>query len=259
MNVQQIDERLLTLHQLVGMADEEARQDYLHRLTVSWIHHDSALEGVVYTIPELIAALANEEPPETTLVPTYDEIRQHKAAIDVIREHAAKKRFTVSLDVVKRIYMILAPEECEGKTPPKYRKDMPIHRLYFHEISTPDKISYRMRQLMQWANSAETRRATHTIRLASRVHFEMMQIYPFPKHSGKVARLIMNMILLHGGYPPAVIHETERQRYYDALKSSDTALSVLVTEGLVASVESGIRYFEVDGNARAEGVRLRSA
>lgn len=240
-----IDHKLAELHRLVAASPEDARKEYFHRLDLSWIHHDSALEGVVYSIPELITALNATEPPtDATLVPTYDEIRQAKASIDLVREMAHRKRLKVDLDVLKDLYLSLAPEEAEGKKPPAYRKDIPLHRLYFHEIAPPDKISYRLRQFTQWVNSVETRRTTHTVRLAAKAHFQLLHIYPFPKHSGRVARLVMNLILLHGGYPPAVIHATERQRYYDALKTNDDALAKLVREALIASMDSATRYFE---------------
>src|SRR5690606_23301318 len=114
-------------------------------------------EGVVYNMDELKAALDNQPAGDTSLIPVFDEIRQNKAAIELVRELAQKKRLTISLEVIKKIYATLAPEEVEGRSPPKYRKDMPLHRMYFHEISTPDKISYKMRQLVQWINAAETK------------------------------------------------------------------------------------------------------
>ena len=137
-----------------------------------------------------------------------------------------------------------APEELEGKSPPKYRKDIPVHRLYFHEIAAPDKISYRMRQIVQWMNDPETKRGMHPVRLAAKAHYQMLHVYPFPRHSGKVARLVMNLILLRNGFPPVVIHATERQRYYDALKTGDNATAVLIQEALAASIESTIRFYE---------------
>jgi Fic family protein len=241
---QKIDERLAVLQRLMARAPEPARREYIHKLDLSWIHHDSALEGIVYQMPELTAALAGEAPPEQSLVPTFDEIRQNKAAIDLVREMSTRKRLKIDLEVLKELYVCLAPEELEGKKPPAYRKDMPLHRLYFHEIATPDKISYKLRQFMQWVNAAETKRTTHPVRLAAKAHFQLLHIYPFPKHSGKIARLVMNLILVTNGYPPAIIHATERQRYYDALKTNDNALATVVREALVNSMESAVRYFE---------------
>ncbi len=232
------------LQLLVSKAPADLLQDFQDRLDMSWIYHDSALEGLVYTQEELHAAISDQIVSDTSLIPVYDEIRQHKAAVDLVRDLCNKKRVTLSLDLIKKIYVTLVPEEGEGKGAPKYRKDMPLHRQYFHEIAPPEKISYQMRQLVTWMKAPETKRSTHTVRLAAKAHYKLLHIYPYPKHSGKVARLLMNLILLRQGYPPAIIHATERQRYYDALKTSPNACSKLVTEALAASVESTIRYFE---------------
>lgn len=256
MQAQRLDQRLHILHRKMELADQAAIATYNRALDLSWIYHDSALEGVVYSMDELRAALDNQVASDSTLMPVFDEIRQNKAAIDLVRELVDKKRLSLSLEVIKKLYATLAPEEVEGKSPPKYRKDMPVHRTYFHDIAPPEKISYKMRQLVTWMNAGETKRSTHTLRLAAKAHYQLLHIYPFPKHSGKVARLLMNLILLRGGYPPAVIHATERQRYYDALKTSDNATARVVTEALVASMDSAIRFFEQD---ESTGRRARSA
>ncbi|MCA9608877.1 MAG: Fic family protein [Myxococcales bacterium] len=258
MQAQRLDETLHVLHAELEKADDETLSEYRKIFDFSWIYHDSALEGVVYNMDELKTALEASELPDPSLGPVYDEIKQNQSAIELVRELADKKRLTISLEVIKKIYATLAPEEVEGRSPPKYRKDMPLHRMYFHDISKPEKISYKMRQLVSWMNSAETRRATHTLRLAAKAHYQLLHIYPFPKHSGKVARLLMNLILVRGGYPPAIIHATERQRYYDALKTSEDATAKIVTEALVASMNSALRFFEQEESARG-GYRARSA
>jgi Fic family protein len=250
-----LEERVARLNDLMKRVPDHVIEDFRQRLDMSWIYHDSALEGVVYTMDELRAAIYEQVVSDSSLIPVYDEIRQHKAAIDLVRELAQKKRVSITLDVIKRIYAQLAPEEAEGKGPPKYRKDMPVHRLYFHEIAPPEKISYRMRQLVQWLNSAETKRSTHATRRAAKAHYQLLHICPFPKHSGKVARLVMNLVLLQNDYPPAIVHATERQRYYEALKATDNVSAQLMQEALIASVESGIRFFE----AAVRGGHVRSA
>jgi Fic family protein len=220
------------------------REEYQERFDIAWIYHDSALEGVVYSMEELNAALGAEPVPDPALIPVYDEIRNHKGAIAMIREMATRKRANVTLEVIKRLFAQLAPEELEGKGPPTYRKDMPLHRLYFHEISQPDKISYRMRQLVQWLSDPETKKTMHPVRMASKAHFQLLHIYPFPRHSGKVARLVMNLLLMRAGYPPVIIHATERQRYYEALRNGEDATATLTNQALGAAIETAIQHFE---------------
>lgn len=239
-----IEERVSRLRELTEAASAEARQRYQQRFDVAWIYHDSALEGVVYSMDELQSALKDEVVTDPTMIPVYDEIRNHMGAIEIIRELAERRRATVTLEVIKKLFAQLAPEELEGKGPPKYRRDMPLHRLYFHEISHPDKIGYRMRQLVQWLTDPETKKSMHPARMASKAHYQLLHIYPFPRHSGKVARLVMNLILMRAGYPPVVIHATERQRYYEALKNGEDATAVLTNQALGAAVESAIQYYE---------------
>jgi Fic family protein len=229
---------------LLDSANVRTRQVYQERFDIAWIYHDSALEGVVYSMDELRAAIHDEAITDPALIPVYDEVRNHMGAIEMIREMSSRRRFTVNLDVIKKLYAQLAPEELEGKGPPKYRKDMPLHRLYFHEISQPDKISYRMRQLVQWLSDPDTKKTMHPVRMASKAHYQLLHIYPFPRHSGKVARLVMNLILMRGGFPPVVIHATERQRYYEALRSGEDATANLVNQALGAAIETAIQYFE---------------
>jgi hypothetical protein len=54
----------------------------------------------------------------------------------------------------------------------------------------------------------------------------------------------MNLILMRAGYPPVVIHATERQRYYEALRSGEDATAALVNQALGAAIETAIQYFE---------------
>src|SRR5690606_24657929 len=142
-----------------------------------------------------------------------------------------KKRTPVTIDTVKRIYLILHPEEGDIKTV-KYRKDIPQHRLYFHEYSAPDKIAYKVRQTIDWLNGPEAKKLKSPIRVAARVHHDLLRVFPFTTDSGKVARLVMNLILLRSDYPPAIIHSTERQRYYEALRSSLPTLVTMISEAI---------------------------
>jgi len=171
------------------------------------------------------------------LQPVCEEIRRHKATIDLVRDLGERKRAPITVDVVKRIYLTLHPEEGDLKSV-KYRKDIPQHRLYFHEYAAPDKIAYRVRQIVDWYNGPEPKKIKNPVRIASRVHYDLLRVFPFSQDSGKVARLLMNVILLRSGYPPAIVHSTERQRYYEALKGSLPVLVQMVNEAILNALTS---------------------
>jgi Fic family protein len=243
-----LEERTADLEARLQRADADFQQSYRENLDISWIYHDSALEGVVYTFRELRTAV---DPTamvvaDSTLQPACEEIRRHREALNYIRDYAPKKRQPINLDVVKTIYLLLHPEEGDIKTL-RYRKDIPQHRLYFHEYAPPDKITYKMRQILDWVNDPDTRRTRNAVRVAARAHYDLLRVFPFTQDSGKVARLFMNLLLLRSGYPPAIVHSTERQRYYDALKGSSAAMGTIVQEAIennLASVEKLIEAYE---------------
>lgn len=236
-----LEERVVILEERLQKAGEEFRRDYQASLDMSWIYHDAALEGTVYTFPELQAAMDPDAPlvTDSSLQPICEEVRRHREALDFIRDYGLKKRQPITVDLIKKIYLILHPNDGDLKTV-KYRKDIPQHRLYFHEYAPPDKITYKVRQVVDWLNDPETKRTRGTVRIAARAHYDLLRVFPFAVDSGKVARLFMNLLLLRAGLPPAIIHSTERQRYYDALKGASTAMTQIVQESIdnnLASVE----------------------
>jgi Fic family protein len=235
-----VEERRAELDMAIGGRPPGLYDDFREKFMISWVYHDNALEGVVLTYHELRCAIDQDIVSDSSLIPTYDEIRAHKTAIQLVYELADRKRGAVGLETMKRIYAAMLPEVGDVKNV-RYRKDTPLHRLYFHEIAPPEKISYRMRRLTEWLGTAEARNMS-PVKLAAKVHFRLMHIYPFPKASGKLARLVMNLILLRSGYQPAIIHATERQRYYDVLRQQHSGLTKLVCESVINSTESAIRY-----------------
>jgi Fic family protein len=260
-----IEERSASIDARLEAQPVEFQKRYIDSLDMSWIYHDSALDGVVYTFEELRNALSQDTQPvapaplftddelseEAVLQPTYDAIRRHKEAIAFVRDFAIKKRLAITIDVIKKIYLILRPEDGDIKNV-KYRKDVPQHRLYFHEYVTPDKIPYKVRQVVDWLNDPETKKTRNGVRIAARAHYDLLRVFPFPVESGKVARLFMNLLLLRSGLPPSIIHSTERQRYYEALKGSAATVLQMVQESVdnaLASVEKLLDEHELRGRA----------
>src|SRR5271165_4795883 len=247
--VQSVEERTAHLEERLKAASAEVQAIYRDDLDVGGIAHDSALEGVVYTVSELRAAIGGPEAgaaADSSMQPVVEEIRRHREALAFVRDQATKRRLPITVDVIKRIYCVLHPEEGDVKTV-KYRKDIPQHRLYFHEYAPPDKIAYRLRQIVDWMNDPETRRTRTPVRLAARAHYDILRIFPFTTDSGKVARLVMNLLLLRGGCPPAIIHSTERQRYYEALKGSSSTMHIIVQDAIdnsLASIEKLLDHYQ---------------
>ena len=257
-----LDSKVEYLREQRQRANPSIVADFDDKLDQSWIYHDNALEGVVLSYHELKAAIDKKIISDVTLIPMYEEIKNHKAAIEMVRQMArqwaaekhdkkARRKNQITIDTLKLLHSALTPEEKAKGNP--YRKDNPLHRLYFHEIAQPDKIALKMRKLVEWLDEEETQ-FLHPVERAARMHYRLMSIFPWPKNSGKVARLLMNLMLLRDGFPPVVIHSIERQRYYDVLRAEGAGIVSLVMESLENGVETSSRFFQ-ELNERADRER----
>lgn len=216
-------------------------QEFAKRLEVSWIYHDCALEGVVLSYSEIKAAIDKNIISDVSLIPSYQEIKDLKAAIEWSRDLALARKRPVSVEAIRKIYSLLTPDEAARGCP--YRKENPLHRLYYHEIAPPDRIVYRMRKLGDWFEEDSTRRL-HPVERAARAHYRLMSIFPWTRNAGRVARVLSNVFLVRDGYLPAILHSVDRQRYYEALRSEHGGLAGLYLEAALCSVETAAKFYD---------------
>ena len=80
-----IDDRTDDLNQRIR-EEPDLAAEFLHKYELSWLYHENALEGVVYTGQDLEMALANQPVADATVVDAFREIRNHKTAIDLVPE-----------------------------------------------------------------------------------------------------------------------------------------------------------------------------
>jgi Fic family protein len=216
----------------------ELAADFQRKWELSWLYHENALEGVVYTGQELALGLDPQPVADATFMGAVREIRNHKAAVDLCRAEAKGKKLKLNVSMARKLYEILGTG-IEGRSVADWRKDMPIHRSYFHEIAQPPRIQPALQKLFELCDTAEFRNA-HPIQRATRLHHGFMQIFPFTENSGRVARLFVNMILFQAGYLPVIIHATDRQRYYDSFRHPESSLRELTMD----AIENGLAHAE---------------
>jgi Fic family protein len=82
----------------------------------------------------------------------------------------------------------------------------------------PAKIPQLMGELDAWLKAAPSGPAA-----AFEGHFRLTAIHPFSDGNGRTARLLMNVMLLRGGYPPIAVRPEDRKTYLDALERGSLA------------------------------------
>jgi Fic family protein len=236
-----VDDRSEDLRDLMRH-DRAVAHDFMEKFDLSWLYHDNGLEGIVFTSLELEQAFDdNLVAADASVLPILNEIRNHKRAIDFVREEAKAKRLNINLALIKKLYELLG-EGFPGRDKAIFRKDMPLHRTYFHDIDQPGKIVPHLDRLIDYTKTREFKEF-HPVQQAATLQWTFMQIFPFTENSGKIARLLSNLIFLRAGYLPAVIHAIDRQRYYEVLRQPAANLRQFLIEAMENSLENAFKFF----------------
>lgn len=211
------------------------------QIDLSLVYHECALEGQVVTPEELATALQRSAITDVASLSLYQSLQRHQTAIDLSRDVASRKSVNFDYSLLCQLHTLFTcdPDECST---PSLRRDIPLHRTYFHEICEPDKIATNLKKLLSWLSDPEEEIELHPIQRASKFHARFMKVFPFTETSGKIGRTVMNILLMRYGYLPAIIHATERQRYYEAIRHANEDLTELVIESATASLDAAIKF-----------------
>jgi Fic family protein len=80
------------------------------------------------------------------------------------------------------------------------------------------KVNDAMNDFISWLQN--NKEDLDPIILAAQVHYRFVTIHPFIDGNGRTARLLMNLILIQNGYPPAVIKVSNRVEYIQAIEKA---------------------------------------
>ncbi|MCP4675739.1 MAG: Fic family protein [Deltaproteobacteria bacterium] len=242
-NLESLDRKADHVRELMVGATQAQITELWKQLDLSTIYHDWALEGQVILPDELDSAFNNRAVTDATSLPLYMSLRSHRQAIDYSREVASRRKLVFSLDLFREFHTFFASNPENAKAG-RYRKEIPLHRSYFHEICHPSKIAASMRKLVAWLNDPTEAIALHPIQWTAKFHYKFMRIFPFIETTGKIARIVSNIVLIRQGYLPSIIHATERQRYYETIRQSQDDLAVLIGESSLSSLEAAEKFLQ---------------
>ncbi len=211
----------------------------IQRLRLEWTYHSNAIEGNSLDYGETRALLLHGVTAHGKPLRDHLDIKQHREAIDYL-ESFAKTGEDLTLQRIREIHQVLMGDtyEIKAETPDGERitrtgrsgrfKEHPNHVRTatgeMHYYATPEETPAKMQDLMDsyatWMAQVDDGEA-HILSAASGLHHGLVEIHPFADGNGRTSRVLMNLLLMRAGYPPAVIHNERRDAYFGALAQAD--------------------------------------
>jgi Fic family protein len=113
-----------------------------------------------------------------------------------------------------------------------------------HAFPSPAEVPALMGDFSAWLGPAPA-----TPETAFSAHRRLVDIHPFNDGNGRTARLLMNLVLIRGGYPPVAVRPDDRLAYLRALQHAqagggDDAFRTLLYERLDATLAEYVRALQ---------------
>ncbi len=104
------------------------------------------------------------------------------------------------------------------------QRDWSLFR-FAEPIDTP----WLMSEFVHWLHISITESTLHPVEIAALCHYKFIRIHPFSDGNGRIARILMNIVLMHYHYPPIVVSSDQisKEGYYTALEQTDRIIPSL--------------------------------
>jgi len=239
MNLVHLNQKLAELNSARPLPpDAVASLDAWFRVELTY--SSNAIEGNTLSRAETAIVLEKGITVAGKSLKDHLEATNHASAYDWIRTLVKKKPHQIDESIVLGIHKLVL-NSIDNQNAGTYRR-VPVRIAGSLVIMpNPAKVSTLMGGFFSWlANKPDLPPA----QLAAEAHYRLVTIHPFCDGNGRTARLLMNLILMQSGYPPAMIRPKDRLSYIHALEQAQLGGSIDDFENVIAkAIERSIDIY----------------
>ena len=242
---------------LGGLPLPEEAADIWRGIWYEEAHHSTALEGNTLVLKQVERLLAEGRAVGNKDLREYLEVKGYGDAAEWVYSQALRPQGlgqhqrVVTLTEVREVHHVALspvwevsphPNATHAEAPGSYRR----HDIHpFPGGMTPVEWPLVDAEMTEWAdqvNSLDPTVLAFPEALAS-AHCRFEQIHPFLDGNGRTGRLVLNLVLVRLGFPPAIIYKRDRDRYLRALRRADEGVPGPLGAMLARAVLDGLYRF----------------
>jgi Fic family protein len=213
------------------------------KFVLEYNYHSNHLEGNSLTIQETYSMLMNSySPRESKPMRDIDELRGHIKTVDALGllEDVVKDKKDITESLIRDLNRMILVENFKKRRKDENGDDIFVDIIVGQYKTKPNSVKTQTGEMFRFADPTETaplvhdlinwynkqKDTLHPLELAAMFHYKFIRIHPFDDGNGRVARLLMNLILQNNGYPIVIISSEEKpkEEYYKALMDTDANL-----------------------------------
>jgi Fic/DOC family len=232
---ERLDMQIAELWQRMGGLPSPAEAaDIWRKIWYQEAHHSTAIEGNTLVFKQVEALLAEGRAVGDKQLKEYMEVRGYADAAKWVYGQAIEPGdwsdgSHVSLTEIRRVHEMAMtavwdiephPDATPTEAPGSFRE----HDIQpFSAGMVPPSWVEVQAEMKDWLDHANSLRAgtPQFPEEVATIHCRFEQIHPFLDGNGRTGRLILNLLLVRLGYPPAIIYTNQRAAYLRALRRAD--------------------------------------
>ena len=230
------------------------KQELQHRIDQQFMfdfnYNSNHLEGNTLTYGQTKLLLLFGRTEGEALMRDYEEMKAHNVGLELMKKEAIDKQRPLSESFIRELNSIILVGDfykMSNDREHRYKIHVGIYKTRPNSVIThsgemfdyasPEETPALMSDLVNWYRREEQQGILSVIELAALFHYRYIRIHPFEDGNGRIARLLMNYILLRNGYPMIVIPTTDRNNYLEILGKCDKITGTIPFDGANASKE----------------------
>jgi len=215
-NIERLEEKKKLLdakRPLANVALERLRE----AINVEWTYNSNSIEGNTLTLNETRIVLEDGMTVKGKSMREHFEVTNHHDAIAHLEKLVISDSPILEQEILHlhSLVMLRLEKDFAGRLRNAGVRIVGANFTPPNALKVPDLLT----ELIDFVNANEM--GLSPIVLASVFHHRFVWIHPFFDGNGRTVRLVMNLLLMRKGYPPAIILKNDRKKYYDALNRAN--------------------------------------
>jgi hypothetical protein len=222
-------------------------------------HHSTAIEGNTLVLKQVELLLAEGRAVGNKELSEYLEVRGYATAADWVYGHAIQpggwsEGELISLAEVRHVHSLAMTPVWDVAPHPRATAREARGSFREHDIEPfpggmqPPPWTDVPALMRDWISGTQGLAGLDEAMIAEAaavLHARFEQIHPFLDGNGRTGRLVLNLLLVRLGIPPAIIYKGDRSRYLAALRRADGGDARPLGEFLARAVLDNLYKFVV--------------
>jgi len=175
----------------------------------------NAIEGNTLSRAETALVLEKGITVDGKTLQEHLEAVNHAQAFDWIMQRINTTQQDLTERTILELHQLIL-QKVDDTNAGRYRT-VPV-RIAGSTVIMPNamKVPELMEEFVSWLQTTKD----NPLILAVDAHLKLVSIHPFVDGNGRTARLLMNLLLMQVGYPPAIIQKEERKQYISSIEKA---------------------------------------